>query len=174
MQDGKYKGFSILSYMTGAKDVFSKQIERHIENSLLIQEFEDPSSDYVEDPCEIEVQDVYELDLNRMFIRFRSTQDINVSFFIFKSDYHGLPEDVTDSISIEEWDWNKHYSWATKVITVDAIFLLILGVTDGKVLDLEVEDVNLVERCRQCHGLIRGDTLENCPHCDKPLGAINY
>lgn len=86
-----------------------------------------------------------------------TADDCLVDFYIFKSDYYGLHEDIEKHISIADSDWNSHYMWAQAQVSLAVEARLLVAVTAvhepaigkrelalGK-MDIEVDAVNIVE-----------------------------
>ena len=75
-----------------------------------------------------------------MFIRFESSTDVDIDFFIQKSDFYIISEDRLD-FYITERDWNKYVMLGGTSIIVDVICTVRLNNVDKTVEDFEVEEV---------------------------------
>ena len=93
LMEGHYKDFDINIWFRENKDSFKNSIEDSILNSFYeLQDLEDPTVTFIEDPDEIKIMDVYELNIEQVYIEASSLIDINFDVFVFKPDYYWLSE----------------------------------------------------------------------------------
>lgn len=173
LEQGSYGAFSINKWFAESRNAIIEKVSDKIDTAFAFSfaELEDPTVTCIEDPEEIEIIEVvrYEGDEEIYHIEVCVTTDMQIDFFVFKSNYYGglaeeVPFDVWDS------DWNESYVWAVIQLKLPLSFSLVFNAAKKKVEDFEVNGVGEVWGwCRYCGAQIMSDADEKCSECGKPF-----
>lgn len=123
LQEDSFAGLHLTQVLLDRKETVAEQITDELPALLEVSEFENPEVDYLEDPIDIHVVDVYELTPEDLFVRFTASFDASVTFFIFKPDYFALDEEKVD-FEIWDDDWSRHYMWGSTFARLEVVFSL--------------------------------------------------
>jgi hypothetical protein len=167
LRKGKYHSFSINDWFLENRDKFINSANDWIEG-LLPSLLENPEVSYIEDPDELTVEDVINIEDDKVYIDAVALSDVIVDVFIYKPDYFTLSEE--HSLEIMDRDWNEHYMWAQRTVTLPISFSIIFNVLSEQVEDFEINPVEeIFGWCPACGAPILSDAAEICPKCGKSL-----
>jgi len=162
---GYYKSFSFYDWFKNNREDIGEAINRSLE--FILEDFEDHSVSYVEDPEDIEIFNVFILNEKRVFIEAHVNVCVNMDVFVFKSDYYWLSEKY--DLQIWDSDWNKHYMWAQMVLKLPIVLNLIFDIENQMVENFEIEVMETYGFCPHCSKPITSDAAEVCSKCGKSL-----
>lgn len=164
LMEGHYKDFDINIWFRENKDSFKNSIEDSILNSFYeLQDLEDPTVTFIEDPDEIKIMDVYELNIEQVYIEASSLIDINFDVFVFKPDYYWLSEKY--DLQIWNSDWNKHYMFTSTVLKLPIEITLKFNIKNSSVDYFDVRVEEFFGFCTKCFEPILSDSAESCSSC---------
>lgn len=173
LEQGEEYPFSITEWFEENRDdireVLTPEVASLITSDILRgYDIDEPITiEWIETPDSFTIDNVFELDANKILIDLSFIADVRTDFFIFKSDFYTMPDDLP--IGIMEWDWNDHYAWMTATLRVPISLSLTFNVKDEQVEDFEVNFIEYFGRCRKCDEPIMHDAAETCPKCNKSL-----
>lgn len=166
--EGFHGNFDLHFWFVENKDSFKDSIQHSLNNPTYgIIDFDDLSVAYIEDPDELKVDDVYEIDIDHVYIEVFALTDIVLDVFVFKSDFILLEEKY--DLKIWDNDWNEHYIYATTLLKLPLDIKLELDIKNDIVQDYEISLCEYYGHCRHCFKPIMSDTAEVCPYCGKNL-----
>jgi hypothetical protein len=166
LMQGRYKGFESLDWFKENRESIGISMQESIESLFYeLKDLEDPSVSYVEDPDKIEIQNVYELDIDRVYIDAFTKVDVIFDVFVFKSDYAWVSE--KHDLQIWDHDWNKHYIFAQTTMKLPINLVLNFNIKNECVEDFEVNIVEFFGFCPNCSEPVMSDAAENCGECGK-------
>lgn len=166
LMQGRYKGFEVLAWFKENQEAIGSSIQESIESLFYeLRGLEDPSVSCVEDPDEIEIQNVYELDIDRVYVDVFTKVDTIFDVFVFKSDYAWVSEE--HDLEIWDGDWNKHYIYAQTTMKLPINLVLNFNIKNECVEDFEVNIVEFFGFCPKCTEPVMSDSAENCGECGK-------
>jgi hypothetical protein len=174
IQSDRYRPFSFQEFFATNRDAIRKQLNKQSERiaSCIHADLENLEVVYQEDPSTVQIVEAYELDSERLFLAYDIVADINLEFFVFKSDYYSMSDEI--QIDIRDIDWNEHYIWAGKDVTLPLRFSLELRLGKGSSDTVESFDVEVREFygwCWSCSAPIQSDAAESCSKCGANLLA---
>jgi hypothetical protein len=155
--------------MHNLREVLTPEVGSLIMNDILRgYDIDEPITvEWIETPESFGIDNVFELDTNRILIDISFLTDVRADFFVFKSDYYTMPDDIP--IGIMEWDWNDHYAWMTATLKVPISLSLTFNLEEDEVEDYEVSFTEYFGRCRHCDEPLMSDAAETCPSCGRSL-----
>lgn len=91
----------------------------------------------------LEVEDTYELDGGRVFMKVSIDCDAAVDGFVFKANYYGMRDGAP--VSVMESDWNEHYMWVQVAVDATLTVNLTVEAGSGEIRSFEVERLSARE-----------------------------
>lgn len=153
IQDGRYEGFSLKAFFEEHSDEMRNQISDLIENAGsdlydalpgMPHDIETVSVDGIGEPDDIVISECYQLEDGNVLVQIAvRLVDNELGFFVWKADVYGIPEE--SRVSINMFDWNEHYSWASVSAQLDVTLELVLDPKDGAVKSWEISQASFVE-----------------------------
>jgi hypothetical protein len=119
-----------------------------LQQDNVLSMMEDPQIVYIEKPYHYEVEEVSELDSERIYVNLAVKAELNIEGFLFKSDYYLL--DDKSPFSIWDDDWNKHYMFVSTEVKAILVLSFILKSKTKDVDQIEAEFAESFGWCRHC------------------------
>jgi hypothetical protein len=100
-------------------------------------ECESPSISWIEELSNVEVNDVRKLSSGDLLVEVEADAECTFELSIFKADYYAMGD--SSDISVQDYDWNKHYVWASTSKQVHAVVQLTYSPESNRVTSLEIQ-----------------------------------
>lgn len=177
IKKGTFHGFSPELWFLENREQITAGLQREVDSlieshsQLTGYEIDDPTISYIEDPSKLEIDDIFELDVERVFIDMIAEADINIDLFVSKPDYYSMPDDIP--LDIWDGDWNEHYVWAAIILKVHISLSLVFNIRERRVEEFEAKFIETFGWCKFC-GEPLSETAEECPACGKSLISPDY
>ena len=170
LKEGHFRDFNILHWFYEYHQIIADSINESIQNIFKqFQELEDPTVSIIDEPDKIEVDNIYELDIDRIYVNFVIHADVIIDVFIFKSDYDWVSDKYP--IDVQDFNWNKHYVWAQISLNLPLNIAININTKTESVEQFEIHRVEFeyFGFCPHCGDLIYSDTAEFCQNCKRRL-----
>lgn len=114
---------------------------REIENSIVNRrdEIESISISMVEEILDWAIESENKYSENEVVLDFSCTVQCEFDAYVFKADLCWMED---DEVSINEFDWNKHYSWVSFIDSLNVSLLLELDLKENKIISIDIIDLN--------------------------------
>lgn len=170
LRTGTYGSFSISRWFVENRDNFVESGQDWVQSLLdHYPEYEDPQISYIEDPEDITVEDMFQLEDNTVYIEAVAHADVVVDVFIYKPDYYCLAD--RPLLSIQDSDWNEDYVWAQLTLFLPIKFSLVFDLISEQVQDFEIHGASSIEEifgwCPFCGAAVTNDAAESCYRCGR-------
>jgi len=131
-------------------------------------ELESPDVSYIEESDKIEIEDIYKLEDDMLYIDAIAYADVVFSMFIYKPDFYLIEDEYL--LDVQDYDWNEHYVWAEMILYLPIKFSLVFNILNEQVKEFEVNGFEeIFGWCKSCGAAVISDAAEVCYRCEKQL-----
>lgn len=173
LEKGAYHGFSITSWFEDNREQIISALQTKADSSgwhsPLPIDVDEPTILNVENPSPFEINDIYELDVDRVYIDICADIIVDLDCYLDKYDYWGMPKDILLDISTQ--DWSEHCFWATITLEVSISLTMTFNIKEERVEEFEADFMEIFGCCKSCGKAITWEVAEDCPGCGKSLSG---
>lgn len=141
VQNDKVDGLSLRSVCDDNINTIIDAINDAPDSMIGEPEICEPSVDEVYIPAEFDITGASEISLNRLLVAFKFRATVAFLWFLDRSDYVTMSEEVTSGIHVVEPDWNESVMQVESSCEIDLKCRLTFDVEEKAVESFEVESV---------------------------------
>ena len=165
LEKGVYKGFDIYEWFGGKREPIGNSIQQSMDSMINeLRGLEDLCVNYVEDPNEIKINNVYELSINKIYIDAFTKVEVVLDVFVFKADFYGWVSEKYN-LDVVDYDWNDHYIYAQIITKLPINIAINFNIKNRTVDNFEVTVEEIFGFCPNCSEPIMSDAAEACGEC---------